>query len=103
MNANADAVRQSCIRIAAHAAHMRLSRMGWTLEEIHDAAEPMADRIAAAVAATLPAALADAKEAAALGMNDVAQATIRASAALAGVDAANAHHLEARGPVIVDA
>jgi hypothetical protein len=103
MTTKADALRQSCIRIAAHAAHMRLCRIGWTVDDIDAAAEVMAERIAAAVAKAMPEALADAEEARAVGMHDVAQATIRASAALAGVDAANAHHLETRGPVIVDA
>lgn len=92
-------------RAAGQSALSRLAALGWSTDEILAALDDgpteaaLPGRVAAAWRAALPQARHDFAEAVAVGMTGAAVMTFRASAALAGISAANAYHQAERGPI----
>lgn len=93
---NADKLSKIASNVATKAAARRLQVIGWTPDEIADAAGPIADAVIQALTDAWPAAMADAQAALDARMIDAATQTLEASFVLAGIAAADAHHAATR-------
>ena len=97
---NLAGLSRHAFHFAAVAAERRLSALGWTPDEILSDSLAIGDRVNDATAAAFPAAMNDAREAIDAGMNAIGCQTFRASMALAGIAAADAHHAAAGAELV---
>ena len=85
---------------ATSAAYKRLRVLGWTANDIETDRDALAGHLAETVAEAWPAALADAREAFAAGMEAAGVQTFETSIVLAGIEAANRHHAATRAELV---
>jgi len=85
---------------ATRAAYSRLKVLGWTAADIETDRDALAGHLAETVAEAWPAALADARDAFAAGMEAAGVQTFQASIVLAGIEAANRHHAATRAELV---
>lgn len=85
---------------ATRAAFARLKVLGWTPNDIETDRDAIAGHLAETVAEAWPAALADARDAFAAGMEAAGVQTFEASIVLAGIEAANRHNAATKAELV---